>query len=132
MTDIEDHNMHGSDDEEEDEEEHQDEQESLISTPADLVDGLVPNTPPHAPKFAPASPPITGRTTRSGQKAAEELTPIKASARTTVTTSTSTKKRSPFDGWRQTKSSAAVTGHKRPADELGSAVPAVGAKRSRS
>ncbi|KIH89433.1 hypothetical protein SPBR_07249 [Sporothrix brasiliensis 5110] len=85
-----------------------------------------PNTPPPAPKFAaPASPPTTTRTRRSGQKSAEELTPIKA------TSVAAPKKRSPFDGWRQTKSSvSAAAGHKRTVDALGSS-PSAAAKRSR-
>lgn len=117
-TDIEDSNMLGSDDDEAAEEE-----EGVVDNDEPVVTSA-PNTPPHAPKFAPASPPTTSRTRRSGQKTAEELTPVKAAA--------APKKRSPFDGWRQTKSSAsAAAGHKRTVDALGSS-PTAGAKRSRA
>ncbi|KAL1898542.1 hypothetical protein Sste5346_003446 [Sporothrix stenoceras] len=115
-TDIEDGNLVGGDDEEEVEEEDIVEDEHALTS--------APNTPPPASKYAaPASPPTTTRARRSGHKAAEELTP-KAVA---------PKKRSPFDGWRQTKSSASAVGHKRTVDALGSSpTAAAGAKRSRA
>ncbi|CAK7204475.1 hypothetical protein SEUCBS139899_007232 [Sporothrix eucalyptigena] len=118
-TDIEDRKIQSDDEVEEEVEE--DEEVTATSTPVDLLDKAAPNTPPHAPKFAPASPPITGRATRSGHKSAEEATPVKAAA---------PKKRSPFDGWRQTKSSASVAGHKRPVDTALGSSPS--AKRSRT
>lgn len=85
-------------------------------TPAEQVDET-PDTPA-APKYAPASPPTTSRTTRSGNKPADDLTPVKA---------TRPGKRSPFDGWRHTKSSSG-SGQKRAGDDLGAPVPA---KRAR-
>jgi len=95
-----------------------DEKEADVpETPLELVE-VAPDTP-KAPKFAPASPPTTARATRSGNKAADELTPMKPARGG---------KRSPFDGWRQTKSGSGG-GHKRPADELASDVPA---KRTRA
>ncbi len=124
VTDIEDDNLDGAETDIEDGDDAEEAAEPL-DTPADLVDKAAPSTPPAAPRFAPASPPMTGRTTRSGQKVAEDATPVKAGGRT--------KKRSPFDGWRQTKSSAAsAAGHKRPLDAMGSAAPSAGAKRTRS
>lgn len=116
-TDIEDGNLVGSDDEEIEDEEDIVEDEPALLTSA-------PNTPPPAPKYAaPASPPTTTRARRSGHKTAEELTPKAAAP----------KKRSPFDGWRQTKSSASAAGHKRSVDALGSSpTAAIGAKRSRA
>ncbi|CAK7232726.1 hypothetical protein SBRCBS47491_008369 [Sporothrix bragantina] len=122
VTDIEDHNLQSDDEDVHEEEDEEDILKKPAATPTEL--GKAPNTPPHAPKFAPASPPITGRATRSGHKSAEEATPVKAPA---------PKKRSPFDGWRQTKSSAStVAGQKRPVDALGAVSPASGAKRSRA
>ncbi|KAK2599286.1 hypothetical protein N8I77_011056 [Diaporthe amygdali] len=68
---------------------------------------------PKAPKFAPASPPDTSRATRS-KKITNEPTPVK------------TKRpgnRSPFDGWRRTKtaSEGSANGHKRPGEPLSGA-----------
>lgn len=65
---------------------------------------------PKAPKFAPASPPDTSRATRSKKVTAEP-------------TSVKTKRagnRSPFDGWRRTKtaSEGSVNGQKRPGEAL--------------
>jgi hypothetical protein len=102
--------------------------ESGAEMEMDVADQEQPETPlevdvapgtPKAPKFAPASPPTTARATRSGNKVAEEPTPIK-SARTS--------KRSPFDYWRHTKSGSASS-QKRHGDELG--VPAQ-TKRARA
>ncbi|OAA62805.1 hypothetical protein SPI_04345 [Niveomyces insectorum RCEF 264] len=132
VTDIEDHRLPDDENEDEDEAAGGNEKPAEASrdsakTPTSNANdnAVAPNTPPPASGFfGPASPPVTGRTTRSSHKAvAEELTPVKASGRA--------KKRSPFDSWRQTKSSA-TAGHKRPADALGAAVPAAAAKRSRS
>ncbi|KAK7737275.1 hypothetical protein SLS63_003066 [Diaporthe eres] len=65
---------------------------------------------PKAPKYAPASPPDTSRATRSKKV-------------TTEPTSVKTKRagnRSPFDGWRRTKtaSEGSVNGQKRPGEAL--------------
>lgn len=77
-------------------------------TPVDLVEET-PGTPV-APKFAPASPPTTSRTTRHGNKTADETTPMKP---------TRGGKRSPFDGWRRVKNNGAEShGHKRSGDDL--------------
>ena len=92
-TDIEDHVMSQLTDEK-------------FETPAEAVDDM-PGTP-DAPKFAPASPPDSRRTTRSGNKAGEEATPIKPRGG----------KRSPFDGWRRVKNGADNHGHKRPGSPL--------------
>ncbi len=83
-----------------------DEQEEP-ETPAELIDAA-PGTPA-APKFAPASPPTTGRATRSGLKSSEDITPMKPPRGG---------KRSPFDSWRQTKSGS-HSSHKRAAEALG-------------
>ena len=77
-----------------------------FETPAEAVD-VMPGTP-DAPKFAPASPPDSRRTTRSGNKNAEEATPIKPRG----------SKRSPFDSWRRVKNGADSHGHKRPGSPL--------------
>ncbi|ORY62650.1 uncharacterized protein BCR38DRAFT_439382 [Pseudomassariella vexata] len=99
VTDIEDHvtveNADNADLEEETEPE---------KTPDDIVK---PGTPA-APRFAPASPPTTGRASRVSKKLPTDDTPIKR-----------TGKRSPFDGWRRSKSSAshgAAHGQKREAE----------------
>ncbi|CAK7267889.1 hypothetical protein SEPCBS119000_002780 [Sporothrix epigloea] len=112
-----------------DEAELQEEDDGMIgnfaSTSADLVSDAQPTNPPHTHKIIDGSPPSLGRSTRSGHKFAERGTPMKTAA--------ATKKRSPFEGWRQTKSSAlSAAGHKRPADALGSVAPAGEVKRSRA
>lgn len=65
---------------------------------------------PKAPKYAPASPPDTSRATRS-KKISNEPTPVKTKR---------AGNRSPFDGWRRTKtaSEGSVNGHKRPGETL--------------
>ncbi|KAI7779226.1 hypothetical protein LA080_001074 [Diaporthe eres] len=65
---------------------------------------------PKAPKYGPASPPDTSRATRS-KKISTEPTPVKAKR---------AGNRSPFDGWRRTKtaSEGSVNGHKRPGEAL--------------
>ena len=87
-------------------------------TPTDLMEDA-PGTPV-APKFAPASPPTTNRTTRHGNKAADETTPMKP---------TRGSKRSPFDGWRRVKKPSAEShGQKRAGDSLAADPP----KRTRA
>ncbi|KAI5866372.1 hypothetical protein GGS23DRAFT_556798 [Durotheca rogersii] len=66
---------------------------------------------PEAPRFAPASPPTTTRTTRSGDKARVEESPVKKAA-------AAAKPRSPFDGWRRSKSRAASRSLKREGEAL--------------
>ncbi|KAI3398953.1 hypothetical protein diail_7980 [Diaporthe ilicicola] len=80
-------------------------------TPVDASEEKV-NTP-KAPKFAPASPPDTSRATRS-KKITNEPTPVKAKRGGN---------RSPFDGWRRTKtaSEGSANGHKRPGETLSGA-----------
>ncbi|KAJ3560248.1 hypothetical protein NPX13_g9365 [Xylaria arbuscula] len=85
-------------------------------TPARVTKGKVET--PDAPRFGPASPPSTGRATRSTDKLRGGVTPMKA------------KGPSPFDGWRRSKSRAAPQGQKRSADDL--AEPPVSAKRQRA
>lgn len=136
VTDIEDHILEDAEDVEEAEEddlqapleqpEELEMEPEAITTPKAYTGKAAPNTPPNAPSFAssyaPDTPPVTVRATRSGHKVAstpEDMTPVKAPA----------KKRSPFDGWRQTKSSASSAGHKRQAEELGTAIG--GPKRTR-
>ncbi|KAI2610599.1 hypothetical protein GGR54DRAFT_374385 [Hypoxylon sp. NC1633] len=63
---------------------------------------------PDAPKFAPVSPPSTGRVTRTGTKLGEDASPMKPKA----------KPRSPFDGWRRSKSQAQPHGQKREGEAL--------------
>ncbi|KAI1141818.1 hypothetical protein F5Y05DRAFT_373887 [Hypoxylon sp. FL0543] len=71
------------------------------TTPADMVDEK-PQTPV-APRFAPASPPSTVRATRASSRLQASETPVKQQH----------KQRSPFDGWRRSKSRAATHGQKR-------------------
>ncbi|KAM7223991.1 hypothetical protein V8F06_000464 [Rhypophila decipiens] len=73
---------------------------------------------PKAPRFAPASPPTTARTTRFGTKRAADTTP-KAKAGG---------KRSPFEGWRVTKSGVPSQSHKRSGDD---SLPTSPVKRTR-
>ncbi|KAK5626338.1 hypothetical protein RRF57_002053 [Xylaria bambusicola] len=84
-------------------------------TPARVAKGKVET--PNAPRFGPASPPSTGRATRSTDKLRGGDTPMKA------------KGPSPFDGWRRSKSRALPQGQKRDADQL--AKPPASAKRQR-
>jgi hypothetical protein len=96
ITDIEDHAMTETR-----------EDEPAGKTP--LEDQSAPDTP-KAPRFAPASPPTTARTTRVTRTLpSEETTPIKGAG----------KSRSPFDGWRRSKSGrTAAHGRKREAEVL--------------
>lgn len=71
-----------------------------VETPADAIEEKVDT--PKAPKFAPASPPATSRATRSKKIIADEPTPVKAKR---------TSNRSPFDGWKRTKSSSQSSAH---------------------
>ena len=95
--------------------------EDRPSTPMELVEDA-PGTP-EAPRFAPASPPATARTTRYGSKKLD-ATPMKGKG------AARGGKRSPFEGWRRTKSGAAAesSGSKRPGGELESGA----AKRTRA
>ncbi|KAI5923399.1 hypothetical protein F4810DRAFT_205273 [Camillea tinctor] len=65
---------------------------------------------PEAPRFGPTSPPSTVRATRSTTKLLAEETPMKKMG----------KPRSPFDGWRRSKSRAEPHGQKREGELLGS------------
>ncbi|KAI0514933.1 hypothetical protein F5B22DRAFT_609043 [Xylaria bambusicola] len=84
-------------------------------TPTQVAKGKVET--PDAPRFGPASPPSTGRATRSTDKLRGGDTPMKA------------KGPSPFDGWRRSKSRAAPQGQKRDGDHI--AKPTASAKRQR-
>ncbi|KAI1078888.1 hypothetical protein F5B20DRAFT_546565 [Whalleya microplaca] len=96
VTDIEDHvlNAAGDDDIE------------APATPSGKVAGKVDT--PEAPRFAPASPPTTDRATRTGTKLQADDSPMKRP----------TKPRSPFDGWRRSKSRAGPAGQKRQGEVL--------------
>lgn len=96
-TDIEDHIFVDAED-------AVDVEEESYQTPKKLV---APGTPA-APRYAPASPPTTGRATRVGKKPQADDTPMKKP----------TKARSPFDGWRRSKSAASPQGTKREAEPL--------------
>ncbi|KAI0477502.1 hypothetical protein GGR56DRAFT_411905 [Xylariaceae sp. FL0804] len=63
---------------------------------------------PDAPRFAPASPPTTARATRTAKKLQDEDSPMRKPA----------KPRSPFDGWRRSKSRAGPQGQKREGESL--------------
>ncbi|KAJ8105171.1 hypothetical protein ONZ43_g7531 [Nemania bipapillata] len=103
VTDIEDNVLHGA---EEDEIE-------TPQTPIQVAKGKVET--PSAPRFGPASPPSTGRTTRSTDK-------LRGGDKAKVP--------SPFDGWRRSKSRAAPQGQKREGDFL--AKPPGSTKRQRA
>lgn len=74
-------------------------------TPSGKLDEK-PETPV-APRFAPASPPSTIRATRASTRLQASETPVKQH-----------KPRSPFDGWRRSKSRAATHGQKREGEPL--------------
>ncbi|KAI0537382.1 hypothetical protein GGR58DRAFT_348225 [Xylaria digitata] len=78
--------------------------EEIPQTPVQATKGKVET--PDAPRFGPASPPSTGRATRSTDKLRGGDTPMKA------------KVPSPFDGWRRSKSRALTQGQKREGDTL--------------
>ncbi|KAH8196492.1 hypothetical protein TruAng_009356 [Truncatella angustata] len=80
-------------------------QEPEVETPT-LEEPAEPDTP-SAPRFAPASPPTTARATRVSKRLTADDTPAKRTSR-----------RSPFDAWRRSKSSATTAGHKREADTI--------------
>lgn len=84
-----------------------------VETPAEAIQEKVDT--PKAPRFAPASPPSTSRATRSKKIVADEPTPIKIKGKRSGP-------RSPFDGWRRTKTSpgSSAHGHKRAGEELAS------------
>jgi len=69
----------------------------IMTTPLDQVDKVV--TTPKAPKFAPASPPTTGRATRS-KDVDMLISPRPVSDDGSRKSSSSV---SPFDGWQRTK-----------------------------
>lgn len=87
--------------------------DEAVDTPAETVEERVDT--PKAPKFAPASPPSTSRATRSKKLVADEPTPIKIKGKRGGP-------RSPFDGWRRTKTSPGSSAHgqKRVGEELAS------------
>lgn len=82
-----------------------------VETPAEAIEEKADT--PKAPKFAPASPPSTSRATRSKKIVADEPTPIKIKGKRGGP-------RSPFDGWRRTKTNpgSSAHGHKRAGEEL--------------
>ncbi|KAI1411134.1 hypothetical protein F5Y13DRAFT_166487 [Hypoxylon sp. FL1857] len=98
VTDIEDHVLRDTEEEEE-------EVLEAPATPAAKVNEK-PKTPV-APRFAPASPPSTVRATRASTRLQASETPVKQH-----------KPRSPFDGWRRSKSRAATHGQKREGSPL--------------
>lgn len=89
-----------------------DETKDEVETPAEASEEKVAT--PKAPKFAPASPPATSRATRSKKLIADEPTPVKAKRGGN---------RSPFDGWKRTKtaSQGSVHGQKRAGETLSGA-----------
>ncbi|KAI1373567.1 hypothetical protein F4677DRAFT_219235 [Hypoxylon crocopeplum] len=94
-TDIEDHVLGDA----------EDDQMEVPATPTSKVHDK-PDTPV-APRFAPASPPSTVRATRTSSKLDAGGSPVKQH-----------KPRSPFDGWRRSKSRAMPHGQKREGDSL--------------
>ncbi|TRX95605.1 hypothetical protein FHL15_003563 [Xylaria flabelliformis] len=82
----------------------QDETE-IPATPIQFTKGKVET--PEAPRFAPASPPSTGRATRSADKLRVSDTPVPRA-----------KIPSPFDGWRRSKRHTGPQGSKREGDFL--------------
>ncbi|KAI1430721.1 hypothetical protein GGR50DRAFT_683536 [Xylaria sp. CBS 124048] len=99
LTDIEDHAS-------------QDAQGSVPKTPTQLPKQKVET--PDAPRFAPASPPSTGRVTRSADKSLKKEGKVQ----------------SPFDSWRRSKSRASLQGQKREGEPL--VKNPAGSKRQRS
>lgn len=90
--------------------------EQDFETPTEAVEKQVDT--PKAPKFAPTSPPTTSRATRSKKVITDQITPVKGKGKRAGGS------RSPFDGWRRTKSSpGSSTGQKRAGDHLASNVP---------
>ncbi|KAI0483531.1 hypothetical protein F4859DRAFT_473171 [Xylaria cf. heliscus] len=83
----------------------QDVEVEMPATPVQFTKGKVET--PEAPRFAPASPPSTGRATRSADKLRGNDTPMGVA-----------KVPSPFDGWRRSKRQAAPQGSKREGDFL--------------
>ncbi|KAI1343065.1 hypothetical protein F5Y15DRAFT_371982 [Xylariaceae sp. FL0016] len=108
-TDIEDHVL----------EDAQDDGLDVLETPPDLA-AEKPDTP-KAPRFAPASPPSTVRATRRATKLQDEDSPLKKPG----------KPRSPFDGWRRSKSRGGEPhGQKREGETLSR--PSAATKRQRA
>ncbi|KAI1100798.1 hypothetical protein F4804DRAFT_34043 [Jackrogersella minutella] len=77
----------------------------VVETPAAMI--FEKAETPVAPRFAPASPPSTVRATRASARIQAIETPMKLG-----------KSRSPFDGWRRSKSRAAPHGQKREGEAL--------------
>ncbi|KUI70055.1 hypothetical protein VM1G_05122 [Cytospora mali] len=71
-----------------------------VETPAEAIEEKADT--PKAPKFAPVSPPATSRATRSKKIIADEPTPVKAKR---------PGNRSPFDGWKRTKTASQSSAH---------------------
>ncbi|KAI1268008.1 hypothetical protein F5Y18DRAFT_377123 [Xylariaceae sp. FL1019] len=86
----------------------------IVATPVTAEDKT---DTPKAPRFAPASPPSTTRVTRSVDKLRSANTPVP-------------RPRSPFDGWRRSKSGSEGQGQKRDGEPL--ARPAASSKRARA
>ncbi|KAI1132910.1 hypothetical protein F5Y10DRAFT_171853 [Nemania abortiva] len=103
VTDIEDNVFHDV----------QDDEIEVPETPIQAAKGKVET--PNAPRFGPASPPSTGRATRSTDK-------LRGGDKAKVP--------SPFDGWRRSKSRAVPQGQKREGDFL--AKSPGGTKRQRA
>ncbi|KAI1826743.1 hypothetical protein F4861DRAFT_43901 [Xylaria intraflava] len=97
VTDIEDHILNA--------------EAEVPGTPAQAPQQAVET--PEAPRFAPASPPSTGRVTRSADKSLKKA-----------------KIPSPFDSWRRSKSRAPLQGQKREGEPL--AKSPAGTKRQRA
>ncbi|KAI1494954.1 hypothetical protein F5X96DRAFT_422301 [Biscogniauxia mediterranea] len=96
-TDIEDHVFNTTHDD------HLEAPETPVKAAPEKVDT------PEAPRFGPTSPPSTVRATRSTTKLLAEESPMKKMG----------KPRSPFDGWRRSKSRAEPHGQKREGELLG-------------
>ncbi|KAI1500892.1 hypothetical protein F5X99DRAFT_225495 [Biscogniauxia marginata] len=97
VTDIEDHVLNDAEDD------HIEAPETPVKVAPEKPDT------PEAPRFGPTSPPSTVRATRSTTKLLAEDSPMKKMG----------KPRSPFDGWRRSKSRAEPHGQKREGEVLG-------------
>ncbi|KAI0147327.1 hypothetical protein GGR57DRAFT_477104 [Xylariaceae sp. FL1272] len=93
---------------------HEKAEVDIVATPVIAEDKA---DTPKAPRFAPASPPSTTRVTRSVDKLRSANTPVP-------------RPRSPFDGWRRSKSGSEGHGQKRDGEPL--ARPAASSKRPRA
>ncbi|KAI0187535.1 hypothetical protein EV127DRAFT_144654 [Xylaria flabelliformis] len=83
----------------------QEDETEIPATPIQFTKSKVET--PEAPRFAPASPPSTGRATRSADKLRVSDTPVRRA-----------KIPSPFDGWRRSKRHTGPQGSKREGDFL--------------